>query len=104
LNEAASVNKDTTYKDDYIRRNMYDPNGEAKGIRYRLTEQAVREQLIRDELELEKLAKEETNYVSEAQENYVVPGFVHQVPKPTTVRPPPRGYGHVYLLCIVNRF
>jgi hypothetical protein len=28
---------------------------------------------------------EAINYVSEAQEKYVVPGFVHQPPKPTTV-------------------
>ena len=28
---------------------------------------------------------EAINYVSEAHDNYVVPGFVHQPPKPTTV-------------------
>lgn len=59
-----------------------------KGIRYKLTEQAIRNKLI-DEMNDEMrndYTDEHVEYVTECQANYAVPGFVHQPPKPTTVK------------------
>ncbi len=61
-----------------------------KGIRYKLTEQAIRNKLIK-EMESESgfdndYFDESTNFVSEAREKFNVPGFVHQPPRPTVVR------------------
>ena len=60
------------------------------GIRYKLTEQAIRNKLIK-EMEAESCLEndyfdEATNFVSEARERFSVPGFVHQPPRPTVVR------------------
>lgn len=67
----------------------YDPNGEAKGIRYKLTEQLVTKKLL-DEMRKEDNLEndffdEPTNFVSEAHERFAVPGFVSIPPKPITV-------------------
>ncbi|CAF0797961.1 unnamed protein product [Brachionus calyciflorus] len=85
VNEQAPNSKYTVYKDDYIKRDNYDPNGEPKGIRYKLTEQAIRNKLI-DEMnqQVENDYQDEPNeYKSEFQEKYDVPGFRHEPPKPT---------------------
>ena len=79
----------TTYKEDYIRINNYDANGEAKGIRYKLTEQNLTRKLI-DQMDFEENLKndffdEPTNFVSEAHEKFSVPGFVSIPPKPISV-------------------
>lgn len=82
--------KQTTYKDDYITTSNYDPNGEAKGIRYKLTEQLVTKKLLEEMRKEENLENdyfdEPTNFVSEAHEKFNVPGFVSQPPKPIAVR------------------
>ncbi len=90
MNENDPNLKYTTYKNDYIISSNYDPNSESKGIRYKLEEQSIRNKLIQ-EMEREEYIEndffdEPTNYVTEAKDKYVVPGFVHQPPKPTTVR------------------
>jgi hypothetical protein len=81
--------KHTTYKKDYIQINTYDPNDESKGIRYKLTEEAVRRKLI-EEAERNQTNKygysdEPTNYTSEAKDRFAVSGFVHRPPQPTAV-------------------
>ena len=61
------------------------------GIRYKFTEQEIRNQLIEEmkaEEERDRQLEEgdpETRYLTEAKEKYVVPGFVHQSPTPTAV-------------------
>ncbi len=79
----------TTYKDDYITIDNYDPNGEAKGIRYKLTEQMLTRKIL-NQMDTEDNIKndyfdEPTNFVSEAHEKYAVPGFVSVPPKPIAV-------------------
>ncbi len=57
-----------------------------------MIEKEVRNQLIEEmkaEEERERQLQEgdaETNYLSEAKDKYAVPGFVHKVPEPTTVK------------------
>ena len=78
--------KVTTYKDDYLRRQQEEMM--TKGIRYRLTEQALTEELL-NKLDAEHendYCDEPTKYVSEMREHFSVPGFVHKIPAPTTVR------------------
>ena len=81
--------KKTTYKDDYLIRSNYDPNAEPKGIRYKMTEQIIKKQLLDDMEKEENLNNdyydEPTNFVSEAHEKFSVPGFVSLPPKPITV-------------------
>jgi len=87
--ENSPILKHTTYKQDYIKINTYDPNDEPKGIRYKLTEEAIRRQLI-EEAENNQMNKygytdEPIDYTSEAKDRYAVPGFVHRPPQPTAV-------------------
>ena len=57
-------------------------------MRYQKIEQEIRNQLIAEMDANEKNndpSQEPIKYVSEAHEHYVVPGFVHAPPKPSTV-------------------
>ena len=79
----------TTYKDDYLARSNYDANGEARGVRYKLTEQMLTRKIL-DQMDVEENLKndfydEPTNYVSEAHEHFSKPGFVSVPPKPIAV-------------------
>lgn len=91
LNERANPpgpnGKYTTYSNDFVETDTYDPNGEAKGIRYKLTEQKVRADLLHQMEQAEHLsndyADEPISYVSETRGQHSVPGFVHRPPKAT---------------------
>lgn len=79
----------TTYKDDYLARDNYDANGEARGIRYKLTEQMLTRKIL-DQMDVEENLKndfydEPTNFVSETHEHFNKPGFVSVPPKPIAV-------------------
>lgn len=82
--------KVTTYKDDYLNIDNYDPNSEAKGIRYKMTEQMLTRKLL-DQMDKEEglnndYYDEPTNYTSEAHGQFDVPGFVSKPPQPIGVR------------------
>lgn len=84
LEQQKSLN--TTYTDDYIRKNK--ACNEAKGIRYQTMEREIKQQLINEMEQGEKMNDpnlEPIDYTSEAHSHYVVPGFVSIPPKPTTV-------------------
>ncbi len=90
MQENEPQHKYTTYKNDFIQVDNYDPNGDPKGIRYKLTEQSIRKKLIQ-EMEIEQNSEndyfdEPTSYVSETIDRFIKPGFVHQPPKPSTVK------------------
>jgi hypothetical protein len=86
--EAAALRK-TTYKDDFIQKSRLYSENEAKGIRYHMTAEEIRRRLLREMENDEKMNdpnQEPITYETEVRSNYVVPGFVHVPPKPTTVR------------------
>ena len=79
----------SSYQDNYIQRSNYDPNGESKGVRYKLTEQMLTQKLL-NELDREENLNndyfdEPTSFVSEAHEKFAVTGFVSKPPKPIAV-------------------
>lgn len=88
VNDQENYLENTTYTGDYIQRDNYDPNGEPKGIRYKLTEQAIRNKLI-DEMDQQTqndYQDEPCDYKTEFQDRYNIPGFRHEPPKPSTVK------------------
>jgi hypothetical protein len=88
VSEAEALKK-TTYKDDYIQKSQLYSESETKGIRYQTTAEEIRNQLLREMEMSEKMndqSQEPISYETEVRSNYVVPGFVHVPPKPTTVR------------------
>jgi hypothetical protein len=103
----------TTYKDDFVQKSKLYSESEAKGnknkhrsfiakilinsalfllwlgIRYQLAAEEIRRQLLKEMETDEKMndpSQEPISYETEVRSNYVVPGFVHVPPKPTTVR------------------
>ena len=87
-NPTHTNSKVTTYKDDYYLRRHEAGGAQTKGIRYRLTEQALTEEIMNklDKEHENDYCDEPTSYVTEMKEHFNVPGFVHKVPAPTTVK------------------
>lgn len=78
----------TTYTGDFVQRDNYDPNGEPKGIRYKLTEETIRNRLI-EEMEQQTqndYQDEQCDYKTEFKDKYIMPGFRHEPPKPFAVK------------------